>query len=194
MLKENYDGNNSVSVTDPEARKMHMKDDAIKFAYLLQTVVDVKTGLILMQRIVEFTYKGKDSIQVSFGNVWKKQNVIVTLKGKTYQVKVNSNGRGILKLTKSDVKKLKKNYKYQISVFKAYTGKVTVKFNGKNYNVKINRGIANFKVTQKMVKKIKKGKTVNYTVSYKSDKITKAVKWDYNPYFIFLDNLFLITI
>ena len=53
MLKENYDGNNRVSVTDPEARKMHMKDDTIKFAYLLQTVVDVKTGLILMQRIVE---------------------------------------------------------------------------------------------------------------------------------------------
>ena len=53
MLKENYDGNNRVSVTDPEARKMHMKYDTIKFAYLLQTVVDVKTGLILMQRIVE---------------------------------------------------------------------------------------------------------------------------------------------
>ena len=50
VLKENYDGNNSVSVTDTEARKMHMKDDTIKFAYLLQTVVDVKTGLILMQR------------------------------------------------------------------------------------------------------------------------------------------------
>ena len=53
VLKENYDGNNRVSVTDPEARKMHMKDDTIKFAYLLQTVVDVKTGLILMQRIIE---------------------------------------------------------------------------------------------------------------------------------------------
>ena len=53
VLKENYDGNNRVSITDPEARKMHMKDDTIKFAYLLQTVVDVKTGLIIMQRIVE---------------------------------------------------------------------------------------------------------------------------------------------
>ena len=53
VLKENYDGNNRISLTDPEARKMHMKDDTIKFAYLLQTVVDVKTGLILMQRIVE---------------------------------------------------------------------------------------------------------------------------------------------
>ena len=53
LFKENYDGNNRVSLTDPEAHKMHMKDDTIKFAYLLQTVVDVKTGLILMQKIVE---------------------------------------------------------------------------------------------------------------------------------------------
>ena len=30
-----------------------MEDDKIKFAYLLQTVIDVKTGFILMQRIVE---------------------------------------------------------------------------------------------------------------------------------------------
>ena len=53
VLKENYDGNNRVNLTDPEARKMHMKDDTIQFAYLLQTVTDVKTGLIIMQRIVE---------------------------------------------------------------------------------------------------------------------------------------------
>ena len=53
VLKENYDGHNRVNLTDPEARKMHMKDDTIKFAYLLQTVTDVKTGLIIMQRIVE---------------------------------------------------------------------------------------------------------------------------------------------
>lgn len=53
LLKENYDGNNRVSLTDSEAHKMHMKDDTIKFAYLLQTVVEVKMGLILMQRIVE---------------------------------------------------------------------------------------------------------------------------------------------
>ena len=53
VLNENYDGKNRVSVTDPEARKIHMKDDTIQFAYLLQTVTDVKTGFIIMQRIVE---------------------------------------------------------------------------------------------------------------------------------------------
>ena len=53
VLKENYDGKHRVNLTDPEARKMHMKDDTTRFAYLLQTVTDVKTGLIIMQRIVE---------------------------------------------------------------------------------------------------------------------------------------------
>ena len=53
VLKENYDGKNRVNLTDPEARKMYMKDETIKFAYLLQTVTDTKTGLIIMQKIVE---------------------------------------------------------------------------------------------------------------------------------------------
>ena len=53
MLKENYDGNNCVSLTHPETLKIHMKDYTIKFAYLLQTVVDIKTGLILMQQMLK---------------------------------------------------------------------------------------------------------------------------------------------
>jgi len=48
VLKENYDGKHRINVTDSEARKMHMKDDTIRFAYLFQTVTDVKTGLIIM--------------------------------------------------------------------------------------------------------------------------------------------------
>ena len=41
-LEANYDGKNRVSLTDPESRKMHMKDDTTKFAYLVQTACDVK--------------------------------------------------------------------------------------------------------------------------------------------------------
>ena len=94
----------------------------------------------------------------------------------TYQVKVNSKGKGTLKLTKKVAKKLKKGKKYSTSVYKAYTGKVKVKFNGKNYNVKINKGVASFKVTKKMVKNLKKGKKVKYTVTYKANKLTRYVK------------------
>ena len=53
VLKENYDGKHYVNLTDPESRKMHMKDDTKKFAYLLQTVKDTKTGLIIMQKVVQ---------------------------------------------------------------------------------------------------------------------------------------------
>ena len=125
---------------------------------------------------VKFTYKGKNSVSVSFKNTWKNQKVIVSFKGKTYQVKVNSKGKGTLKLTKAVAKTLKKNKKYTTSVFKQYTGKVKVNFNKKTYNVKINKGVANFKVTKKMVKNLKKGKTVKYTVSYNADKLNRSVK------------------
>ena len=81
-----------------------------------------------------------------------------------------------MKLTKSVSNKLKKNKKYSTTVFKSYTGKVKVNFNGKNYNVKISNGVANFKVTKKMVKNLKKGKTVKYIVNYNADKITRSVK------------------
>ena len=52
-LKDNYDGKHYVSLTDPESHKMHMKDGTTRYAYLLQTVKDVKTGLTIMQRLVQ---------------------------------------------------------------------------------------------------------------------------------------------
>ena len=108
----------------------------------------------------------------------KKQTVTVKFKGKTYKVKVDAKGNGILKLNK----KLKKGKKYTAKV--TYTGpklyknvKVTVKFNGKKYKVKTNKqGVAKFKVTKKMVKKFKKGKKVKYTITYKADKLNRYVK------------------
>ena len=125
---------------------------------------------------VRFTYKGKNKVSVSFGNTWKNQKVVVALNGKNYEVKVNAQGKGALKLTKAAGKKLKKNKKYSASVFKSYSGKVKVSFNGKTYSVKISKGVCDFKVTQKMVKNIKKGKTVKYTVTYNADKFTGSVK------------------
>ena len=44
-LKDNYDGKHYVSLTDPESRKMHMKDGTTRYAYLLQTVKDVKNRI-----------------------------------------------------------------------------------------------------------------------------------------------------
>ena len=131
---------------------------------------------------VKFTYKGKNKVKVKFGKSIKKQTVIVKFKGKSYKVKVNTKGKGTLKLTKKVAKKLKRSKKYSIKV--TYKGskrykkvKVKVKFNGKKYKVKTNsKGVGKFKVTKKMVKKFKKGKKVKYTISYKKDKLNRYVK------------------
>ena len=52
-LKENYDGSNNINLTDSSSRKMHMKNGTKRFAYLLQTVKDVKTGFTIMQKVVQ---------------------------------------------------------------------------------------------------------------------------------------------
>ena len=127
---------------------------------------------------IKFTYNGANKIKASFGKDMKKQTVTVKFKGKTYKVKVDAKGKGILKLNK----KLKKGKKYTAKV--TYNGpklyknvKVTVKFNGKKYTVKTNKqGVGKFKVTKKMVKKLKKGKKVKYTIKYKADKLNRYVK------------------
>ena len=131
---------------------------------------------------VKFTYKGNKKVKVSFGKDMKKQTVTVKFKGKKYNVKVNAKGKGTLTLTKKVANKLKKGKKYTTKV--TYKGpklykkaKLTVKFNGKKYNVKTNaNGIAKFKVTKNMVKKLNKGKNLGYTIAYKQASLKRFVK------------------
>ena len=52
-LLDNYDGRKPVNLTDPESRKMRMKDDTSHYAYTLQTVRDVKFGFTVSQRITQ---------------------------------------------------------------------------------------------------------------------------------------------
>ena len=80
----------------------------------------------------------------------------------------------ISKVKKSRTTKIKITLKGK-KVYKKKT--LTIKFKGKKYKVKTNsKGVAKFKVTKKMLKKFKKGKKVKYTISYKSDKLTRYVK------------------
>ena len=131
---------------------------------------------------VKFKYNGKKKVKVDFGFDAKGQKIKVKFKGKVYSVKVNSKGVGTLKLSKKIAKKLKKGKKY--SAVMTYQGsrafanvQVTVKFNGKTYNVRTDAyGLAKFKVTKKMVKKLKKGKAVKYTATYKQDSFEGTVR------------------
>ena len=144
--------------------------------------ITVKGHKVKQTSKVKFTYKGKNKVKVKFGKDMKNQIVSVKFKGKTYKVKVNGKGVGVIKLAKKVAKKLKKGKKYTVKV--TYKGpklykkvKLTIKFNGKKYKVKTNKlGVAKFKVTKKMVKKLKKGKKVKYTITYKQDTIKRFVK------------------
>ena len=54
--------------------------------------------------------------------------------------------------------------------------KILLRFAGKKYVAKVNKkGIATFKIPKKAVKKLKVGRKYKYTVSYKSDKVTRTI-------------------
>ncbi len=138
---------------------------------------------------VTFKIKGKVvATQITDKDGYASYKVYQT--PKTYTIITEANG---LKLTKklkvnqvikakktTVVKKSKKVTKIKITLKgkNAYKNmKLTVKFNGKKYNVKTNdKGIAKFKVTKKMVKKFKKGKKIKYTITYKKDSLNRYIK------------------
>ena len=53
LLKYNCNEGKYVNLTDPEAKRILMKKGRVMFGYLIQTVTDAKTGLIIMQNVVE---------------------------------------------------------------------------------------------------------------------------------------------
>ena len=52
-LKYNCKEGKYVNLTDPEAKRVLMKKGKVMFGYLIQTCTDTKTGLIIMQNVVE---------------------------------------------------------------------------------------------------------------------------------------------
>ena len=52
-LKCNCNKGKYVNLTDPESKRVLMKKGKVMFGYLIQTVSDTKSGLIIMQNVVE---------------------------------------------------------------------------------------------------------------------------------------------
>ena len=52
LLKSNCGEGKLVNLTDPKTRRVLTKKGKVKFGYLIQTVTETKTGLILMQNVV----------------------------------------------------------------------------------------------------------------------------------------------
>lgn len=52
-LVDNFDGVCRVNLTDMESRRMKMKDGTSRYAYTVQTIRDIKTGIVLSQRATQ---------------------------------------------------------------------------------------------------------------------------------------------
>ena len=117
-----------------------------------------------------FKYNGKKKVPIKIGKDLAGKKVSVKFKGEYFTTKVNSKGKGVLKISKKVARelKLKKGKKYKARVvykdmviYKKQP--VNVKINGKTYTVKTNKkGAVIFKITKKMVKKLKPGKKYPY--------------------------------
>ena len=109
----------------------------------------------------------------------KAYKVTVTYKGFTVSNSIKV--KQVIKAKKTTkVKKSAKSLKIKIKLKgkKVYKKKkLTIKFKGKTYKVKTNKkGIAYFKVNQKVIKKLKAGKKYKYTIKYQNDKLKRYIK------------------
>lgn len=137
---------------------------------------------------VTVNFNGKNTVVKTDSNGYATLNLDTDAKINTYVIKTNYKSVSIVnkvkitQIIKASDKKVKKSakvtkIKITLNNGKALGGKkLTVKFNGKKYNMKTNsKGIALWKVKKSMVKKLKVGKKVKYTVTYGKDSLTKQI-------------------
>ena len=128
-----------------------------------------------------FKYKGKVKVPIKIGKKLAGKKVSVKFKRKYFNTKVKSNGKCIIKINKKLARelKLKKSKKYKARVvykdIVIYKKKpVHVKINGKTYKVKTNKkGKVIFKITKKMVKKLKVGKKYPYYIKFSENTVKR---------------------
>lgn len=140
---------------------------------------------------VTIVFNGKKTIVVTDKNGWAKIKVSTSaVKPKVYNVSVTYGGvkvtnkitvKSLINAKKTTkVKRSAKSFKVKItlkgkSVVKKQS--VKVKFRGKTYNLKTNsKGVVTFKVAKKVIKKLKRGKTYSFTITFNKDVVKRYVK------------------
>lgn len=127
-----------------------------------------------MKEVISGLKAGKHRITVKYSDYDS-----TSFYSKTYTVTVNHAIK--LKLPKVKVKKSAKKLvvkaTLKIDGKAAKNKKLTFKFNGKVYNAKTDKkGVAKITIKKSILKKLKKGKTIRYEVSYGKNKVIQKVK------------------
>ena len=153
-------------------------------------VLVMKDGKPVAGENVVISFNGKNNNVKTDANGYATLNLDTGIKPGSYNVKTTYNGvsatnkvniKQIIKASDKKVKKSAKTTKVKISLSKVdgkyLKGKtLKVKFNGKTYKVKTNsKGVGIWKVKKSMVKKLKVGKKVKYTITYGKDALTKKL-------------------
>ena len=157
---------------------------------VIYKVLITKDGKAAAGESVTFNFNGKNTVVKSDANGYATLNLNTNVKVGTHNVKATYNGVSvtnkvkitqIIKASNKKVKKSAKVTKIKISLNKV-DGKylksktLKIKFNKKIYKVKTNKkGVGTWKVKKSMLKKLKVGKKVKYTVTYGKATVTKKL-------------------
>ena len=191
----NFTRNLSVEVTHPiivPVYKINGNRDVtvVYSSKATYKVLITKDALAVAGESVTFTFNGKSTVVKTDSRGYATFNINTNVKVGTYTIKATYNGIDVknkVKITQiinagnKKVKKSTKVTKVKISLKKVngkYLSKkvLKIKFNMKTYKVKTNKkGAAIWKVKKSMLKKIKAGKKVKYTVTYGKATLTKKL-------------------
>lgn len=157
---------------------------------LKYTVYVSASGSPVIGKTITFTINGKKTTAVTNNKGYASVKIDLPPKSTKYsvsayyqgvkitnKVKVNS----IIKAKNVQIKKSSKTLKIKVvlkKVNKKYlkNKKITLKFKGKKYTVKTNKkGVATFKISKNVIKKLKAGKSYTYQVYYLKDSVSKKI-------------------
>ena len=153
------------------------------------TVRLTQNSLPLRGKAVAFSFNGVDYTVMTDAN--GIASFKITAKPGKYTIKASYQGKtirntvtvkSIIQAKNLKVKKSAKSVKIKVTLKKVNNKflknkKITLKFNGKTLKAKTNKkGVATFKISKSILKKLKKGKKYTYTVTYQKDSVKKSLK------------------
>ncbi|WP_133241912.1 Ig-like domain-containing protein [Methanobrevibacter thaueri] len=148
------------------------------------------SGSPVVGKEISFTINGKKTTAKTNNKGYASVKIDLPPKSTKYLVTANYQGvkiintikvNSLIKVKNIKVKKSSKTFKIKVvlkKINKKYLKgkKITLKFKGKKYTVKTNKkGVATFKLSKNVVKKLMIGKKYNYRVNYLKDSAVKKV-------------------